>query len=135
MHLTTRGRYGTRFVLDIAQHQDQGPVSVSQIAKRQDISVKYLEGLIWELKKAGFIKSVRGARGGHLLTKNPKEITVAEIVTILERENHFTECDLRDNPCPRSTHCPTRHLWKDVEKIVKEKLSSVTIYNLLQQTC
>ena len=135
MRLTTRSRYGTRLVLDIAQRQEDGPVSVSQIAKRQDISVKYLEGLIWELKKAGYITSVRGARGGHLLTRLPEEITVADIVDVLEGNSHLVECDLQDKPCPRADFCPTRNLWKDVQDMVYDKLSSVTIHDLMQQDC
>jgi Rrf2 family protein len=133
MRLTTRSRYGTRLVLDIAQNQDKGPVSVSQISKRQDISVKYLEGLIWELKKAGYIDSVRGAKGGHLLNKAPEHITIAEIVDVLEGNSHLVECDPEDNPCPRAENCPTRRLWKDVEQLVYDKLSSVTIKDLMQQ--
>ncbi len=135
MRLTTRSRYGTRLVLDIAQRQEDGPVSVSQIAKRQDISVKYLEGLIWELKKAGYIRSVRGAKGGHLLTRLPNEITVADIVDVLEGDSHLVECDLKDKPCPRASHCPARTLWKDVQDMVYDKLSSVTIRDLMQQDC
>lgn len=133
MRLTTRGRYGTRLVLDIAQNQDKGPVSVNQISKRQAISVKYLEGLLWELKKRGYIQSIRGAKGGHLLTRPPEQITVAEIVDVLEGNSHLVECDLKDQPCPRAKNCPTRRLWKDVEKLVYDKLSSATIKDLMQQ--
>ena len=72
MKLSTRSRYGTRLMLDMAQHYNEGPIHLGDIAKRQDVSVKYLEQIIIPLKKAHYIESVRGAKGGHILTKPPK---------------------------------------------------------------
>ena len=80
MKLSTRSRYGTRLMLDMAQHYREGPIHLGDIAKRQDVSVKYLEQIIIPLKKAHYIESVRGSKGGHILTKPPEEITVGEIV-------------------------------------------------------
>ena len=84
MKLSTRSRYGTRMMLDLAQHYKDGPVQIGQIAKRQDISVKYLEQLIIPLKKVNFIKSTRGPKGGHMLAKSPKEITIGQIDEVLK---------------------------------------------------
>ena len=84
MKLSTRSRYGTRMMLDLAQRYDDGPVQIGDIAKRQDISVKYLEQLIIPLKKAKYVTSVRGPKGGHMLAKSPEKITVGEIVELLE---------------------------------------------------
>lgn len=131
MRLTTRSRYGTRLVLDIAKHQDKKPVQAGEIASRQGISVKYLELLISELKKAGYIRSQRGAKGGHMLTRPPKDISVGEIVELLEGDIHLTECHRNAASCPRSSTCPTRKLWKDVEDLVHDKLYSVTIQDLI----
>ena len=85
MKLSTRSRYGTRMLLDMAQHYNQGPVQVGDIAKRQGISVKYLEQIIIPLKRAGYVKSARGPKGGHALARRPEEITVGEIVALLEK--------------------------------------------------
>jgi Rrf2 family protein len=74
MKLSTRSRYGTRLLVDLARHNDQAPIQIGEVSKRQDISVKYLEQLIRLLKRAGFVNSVRGAKGGHLLAKRPEEI-------------------------------------------------------------
>ena len=85
MKLSTRSRYGTRLVLDMARHYQQGPIQLGAIARRQNISVKYLEQIIIPLKKSNYVTSVRGAKGGHLLAKAPEEITVGEIVSLLEK--------------------------------------------------
>ena len=79
MKLSTKSRYGTRMILDLAQHHGQGAIQLGEIAKRQKISLKYLEQIIRPLKKAGFVKSFRGAKGGHILNKPPGEVTVAAI--------------------------------------------------------
>ena len=84
MKLSTRSRYGTRMLLDMAKHYNQGPVQLGDIAKRQNISMKYLEQIIIPLKRAHYVESVQGPKGGHLLAKPPEQITVAEIVTLLE---------------------------------------------------
>jgi len=80
MRLTTKSRYGTRLILDLAIYAKEGPVPLGDVAKRQNISVKYLEQLILKLKKAGFIESQRGPFGGHMLVKSPSEITIGDIV-------------------------------------------------------
>ncbi len=89
MQLSTRSRYGTRLMLDMAQHYNDGPIHLSDIAKRQDLSVKYLEQIIIPLKKAGYIESLRGPQGGHILAKPPEEITVKEIVGLLGGGHQF----------------------------------------------
>ena len=80
MKLSTRGRYGTRMMLDLGLHRDEGPVQIGEIARRLSISVKYLEQLIIPLKKADFITSVRGPKGGHMLAVSPEDVTVGDIV-------------------------------------------------------
>ncbi|HLD47293.1 MAG TPA: Rrf2 family transcriptional regulator, partial [Desulfobaccales bacterium] len=102
MKLSTKSRYGTRLLLDMAQHYNQGPVQLGDIAKRQNISVKYLEQIIIPLKKANYVQSVRGPKGGHALTRPPKEITVGEIVALLEEGATLTECTERAAVCERS---------------------------------
>jgi Rrf2 family transcriptional regulator, iron-sulfur cluster assembly transcription factor len=134
MKLSTRSRYGTRLVLDMAEHYNEGPIRLGAIAKRQEISVKYLEQLIIPLKKAAYVKSVRGSRGGHMLARAPEEITVGEIVALLEGGLRLTECTEKPEVCNRSEACVTRLLWKDATQAMLEKLNSITLSDLVKQT-
>jgi Rrf2 family protein len=133
MKLSTRSRYGTRLMLDMAQHYDQGPVQLGDIAKRQDISVKYLEQIIIPLKKAGYIESLRGPKGGHILAKPPQEVTVAEIVALLEDGASLAACTERAEVCGRSGTCPTRLIWKEAAQAMFDKLASITLADLVDR--
>lgn len=133
MKLTTRSRYGARMVLDIAMHGVNGPVRIPDIAARQGLSVKYLEKLVRELKAAGCIKSRRGPKGGHMLAKPAEEITLGEIVRVLEGDLHLTECGKGDGVCPRANSCLTRQAWLDAGKALFDKLDSLTMAELAQQ--
>lgn len=132
MKLSTRGRYGTRMMLDLAQHQGEGPVQIGEIAKRQDISVKYLEQLIIPLKKANYINSIRGPKGGHMLAIPPEKITVGEIVNILEGGIDLTDCLGNPEICPRAEHCVTRDIWAETTKAIYDKLNSITLAKMIE---
>lgn len=131
MRLTTRSRYGARLLLDIANNEAKGPVSVSEISKREDIPVKYLEALIHKLKRAGYLESIRGPRGGYRLGRAPSEITLAEIVRILEGDLKLVDCEGKESACGRIQDCPTRRIWKDIEDTVTRKLENVTVQHLV----
>ena len=131
MKLSTRSRYGTRMMLDLAQHYDQGPVQIGAVSKRENISVKYLEQLIIPLKKANFVKSVRGPKGGHMLAKPPEEITVGEIVRILEGGINLSSCVENPEVCDRTTRCLTRGVWEEATKAMYDKLNSVTLSKMI----
>jgi Rrf2 family protein len=133
MKLSTKSRYGTRLMLDMAQHYDNGPIHLATVAKRQGISVKYLEQIIIPLKKANYILSVRGPKGGHILAKPPAEITVGEIVAVLEDGVNLAAC--ADNPmiCERSPDCPTRSIWQEAAQAMFDKLQSITLADLLSR--
>jgi Rrf2 family protein len=137
MRLTTKGRYGMRLVLDIAQHEKWGPVSMAETALRQDISAKYLERLVGELQRAGLVKSLRGREGGHLLALPPEKITVGDIVRVLEGESAQLACSNNRLACPRSVHCLTRAIWIAADQAMFEKLDSVTVRDILEdgQNC
>ena len=135
MNLSTRSRYGTRLVLDLAQHHDQGPIRLSDIARRQNISIKYLEHLIRPLKQAGYVTSVRGAKGGHYLAKPPGEITVGEIVVVLEGGMELTKCTADPQTCQRSDDCATRIVWHEATSVMYQKLSQITISDLMKMEC
>jgi Rrf2 family protein len=137
MKLTTKGRYGMRLVLDIAQHEENGPVSLAETSLRQDISLKYLERLVGELQRAGFIRSVRGREGGHLLAMPSESITMGHVVRTLEGETARLACSNNRLSCPRSVHCLTRSIWIAAEQAMLEKLDSVTVRDILEdgQNC
>jgi len=132
MKLSTRSRYGTRLVLDMAQNYRKGPIQLGVIANRQNISVKYLEQIIIPLKKANLIKSVRGSKGGHTLAKSPEEITVGQIVTLLEKDPGLTACAANPEVCERADSCPTRIIWKEATDSMYEKLNSITLADLVK---
>ena len=131
MKLSTRSRYGTRMVLDLARRFDEGPVKIGDIAEREGISVKYLEQLIIPLKQADFIKSVRGPKGGHMLSRPPENITVGEVVKTLEGGTNLTVCVESPEKCERSPDCVTRDVWEAASKAMYDKLDSMTLAGLL----
>jgi Rrf2 family iron-sulfur cluster assembly transcriptional regulator len=131
MKLSTKSRYGTRMIMDLAQHYGQGAIQLGEIANRQNISLKYLEQIIRPLKKAGFVKSFRGAKGGHILNKSPKEITVGEVVGLLEGGKTFVDCDKEPKVCKRVDSCVTRHIWQAAAAAMYARLSEITFADLL----
>ena len=132
MKLSTRSRYGTRMMLDLAQHYGESPVQIGEIARRQDISVKYLEQLIIPLKKANYIKSVRGPKGGHVLAKPPEKITVGEIVELLEGGINLADCIENPDTCDRSETCLTRGIWETATKAMSQELNSITLSDMVK---
>ena len=120
-------------MLDLAQHYDEGPVQIRNVSKRENISVKYLEQLIIPLKKANFIKSVRGPKGGHMLAKPPEAITVGEIVRVLEGGINLSSCIENPEVCDRTSDCLTRGLWEETTKAMYEKLNSATLSKMINE--
>jgi Rrf2 family protein len=133
MKLSTRSRYGARILVDLARHNDHGPVQIGEISKRQDISVKYLEQLIRPLKQASMVTSVRGPKGGHVLAKNPKYITLGQIVRLFEGQTELVECISNPEQCNMSDDCQVRLAWKEATRVLYEKLDSTTISDLMQE--
>jgi Rrf2 family protein len=137
MRLTTKSRYGTRMVLDLAINAKKGPVRLSEISKRQSISLKYLEKLVRELKKAGYVKSIRGPYGGYMLAKPTDRITVGDIVRVLEGSETITDCTENGDlcgTCTRAGHCLTQYIWAETGKAMFEKLDSFKIEQLIQKS-
>jgi len=131
MKLSTRTRYGTRMILDMAQNYGQGAIQLGEIANRQSISLKYLEQIIRPLKQAGYITSFRGAKGGHVLSKPPEEITVGEIVAVLEGGETLIHCDTKPEDCERVDSCLTRYLWIEAATAMFQRLSAITFADLM----
>ncbi len=134
MKLSTRSRYGVRLMLDMSLHSSGGPARLADIAKRQAIPLKYLEQIIITLKKAGYVKSVRGPRGGHLPAKPLKEISVGEVVSVLEGGIRLTKCTDHPEACDRSASCITRFLWKEASHAMRERLDTVTFFDLVEMS-
>jgi len=131
MRLTTRSRYGTRMVLDIAQYGDDGPVRIQDIAERQGVSVKYLEKLIRKLRDAGFVRSKRGPRGGHSLALPASEIPLGEVVRVLEGDDSLVECRSGRDGCDRMDVCLTRRFWAEAAEAMYSRLNSYTLADLV----
>ena len=133
MRLSTRSRYGTRLVLDIALHGREGPVRIHDVAARQHISYKSLEKLTIELKRAGTIISKRGPKGGHMLAKPLDKITVGEIVRILEGEYVLTRCVATGMVCTRFAKCLMHEVWLEASRAMMHKLDSITFADLVEK--
>jgi Rrf2 family protein len=110
---------------------DQGPVQIGEISKRQDISVKYLEQLIRPLKKAKWVTSVRGPKGGHLLVEKPENISLGQVVRLFEGQADLVECVSYPEKCPMSDDCQVRLAWRDATEILYKKLDATSIFELM----
>ena len=132
MKLSTRSRYGARIVLELARRMDDGPVQVGEISNSQQISVKYLEQLIRTLKQARFVTSVRGPKGGHMLTKHPDEITLGQIVRLFEGQSELVECISTPENCPMAVDCRVRLAWKDATQALYKSLDGISIADLMK---
>ena len=135
MRLTTKSRYGTRLILDLAANAKTGPVPLSDVSKRQNISLKYLEQLIVKLKKAGLVKSQRGPFGGHMLAKSPNQISVGDIVRTLEKTTAITDCAEREAQlcgiCNLAGDCLSRWVWIEASQAMFDRLDNITIGGLI----
>lgn len=131
MKLSTRSRYGTRILLELARQSDRHPVQVSVISRKQDIPVKYLEQLIRTLKKADLITSVRGAKGGHLLARDPETISLGAIVRLFEEQHELVRCISSPDVCHMADDCRVRLAWKEATDALYERLDAITIADLL----
>jgi len=131
--LSTKGRYGVRLMLDLALHAGDGPVALKDIAARQDISEKYLSNLIPLLKNAGFVHSVRGSQGGYTLARPPRELTLKDILLVLEGSMCLVECAEKPLLCQRSEDCLMRDVWCEVTGKMFEALESYTLEALTER--
>ena len=131
MKVSTKSRYGMRLLIDLANNASKSPVPVGEISKRQNISVKYLEQLIRPLKKAGFVTSVRGAKGGHLLAKKPEKIKLGQVVRLFELQSDLVDCISFPEKCSMSDDCRVRLVWQEATQVLYKKLDATTIADLL----
>ncbi len=131
MKLSTKCRYGTRAMVEIAKRHGQGPVKRREIARTQDISDSYLENILIALKHGGLIETIRGARGGYVLKVPPGEISLLEVFNALEGPFLPVGCLDSDETCGRLDDCQTRQVWKRLQEAVQSVLRKETIQSLL----
>jgi len=131
--LSTRTRYGIRAVLELAENYGKGPLQLKIIAQRQEISVKYLEQLMAVLKSAGFVRSIRGSKGGYVLAKSPEQIKLSDVFYCLEGPVVTVECVENAGYCTRTNDCAARQIWAEVQKAVIGVLQSITLQNLVDR--
>ena len=134
MKLSTRTRYGIRAMLELAGKYGEGPLQIKVIANRQDISVKYLEQLMAMLRSGGFVRSIRGSKGGYMLSKVPAQIKLDELFTCLEGPVVAVECVEDENYCARAADCVTRQVWAQVQAAMVKVLQSMTLQDLVNRT-
>jgi len=119
-------------MIDMAQRYNEGPVQIGDIARRVDVSVKYLEQLIIPLKKAGYITSVRGPKGGHMLSRPPEAISIGEVVRVLEGGINLSDCVENPKVCDKSEVCLTRSLWEEATKAMHDRLDATTLAEMVR---
>ncbi len=131
--ISTKGRYGLRVMIDLAQHAGAGYVPLKDIAERQDISKKYLEIIVRDLVSAGLLAGVSGRSGGYRLCKPPEETTAAEILEPLEGSLSAVACLQCGAPaCPREAFCRTRPLWEGYDRVTRAYFGGIHLSDLLE---
>ena len=131
MKLSTKGRYGVKAMVDLAINYGGSPVSIKSISQRQNISEYYLEQLFSSLRKAKLIKSIRGAQGGYILNRQQEDITVSDIIEVLEGPIEISDC-LDGVTCNNVDCCATRLLWKKIKTSIDEVTNTVTLKDIVE---
>jgi len=134
--LSTKGRYGTRLMLNLALHYNEGKEAIvlKNISKEEDLSIRYLEQIIIPLKINKLVKSVRGAGGGYTLARDPSRITVCDIIEVLEGSCALVDCVEDPDSCERMTECATHEVWKEASDLLKNYFESKTLQDLVDIT-
>jgi Rrf2 family cysteine metabolism transcriptional repressor len=133
VRFSTRGRYGVQIMVDLAKHSDEGPISLKSVADRQKLSEHYLEQLVPELRKAGLVKSVRGAQGGYILAKKPESINIGDVIRVLEGPIAPVECTNQTGSdcCEKTSFCVTREVWVKVRDSINDVVDSISLADLI----
>ena len=134
MKISTKGRYAIRVMIDLAEHNSGAYIPLMDIAKRQEISEKYLEAIVGVLSKNGFLQSLRGKGGGYKLARSPESYTVGSILRLTEGSLAPVAClEHQPNTCDRVAECPTIKMWEGLQKLINDYFDGITIADLLQQ--
>ncbi|MDE7094143.1 MAG: Rrf2 family transcriptional regulator [Oscillospiraceae bacterium] len=132
MKISTKGRYALRMLLDLAEHQEQGFISLKEIAERQHISKKYLEQIVPMLNKGNLLRTNRGNRGGYMLAKLADNITVGEVLHATEGNLAPVSClEYSENTCELADNCATLYVWEGLYQVICKYLDSITLQDIL----
>ena len=132
MKISTKGRYGLRILIDLANHDNGKPRLIRDIANAQQISEKYISRLVIALRRAGLIRSVRGVNGGFHLAKKPKEITLLEVLEVMEGAVSIVECVNPTPLCARQNLCGVRTIWQQLNDNIRSMMNNVTLEEILE---
>lgn len=136
MKISTRGRYALRFMIDLAQNNTGDYITLKDVSKRQEISIKYLEQITSLLSKFGLLVSIRGPQGGYKLARTPEDYTIGEILRITEGNLAPVTClETEENTCPRKEICPTLSMWEGLAKVINDYLDNITLATLINAPC
>lgn len=129
--VSTKGRYALRIMVYLAANQNGGPVSLKDIAEQEQIGIKYLEIIVSSLTKSGLLKSARGKNGGYMLNRKPEEYTISSILNAAEGSLAPVACVGTDENCENAPNCKTYKIWKELDDVIEDFLSSKTLADLL----
>ncbi|MBC3797403.1 RrF2 family transcriptional regulator [Acetobacterium tundrae] len=133
MKISTKGRYALRLMLDLAINNTGEYIPIKRIAERQEISEKYLEQIITQISRAGYVKSVRGSQGGYQLTKPPEEYTVGMILRLMEGELSPVACLDEPGSCERADRCVTVEVWQEIKEAIENVVNNITLADLVRR--
>lgn len=135
MRLSTRGRYGLKAMYQLAMHYGEGPIPLKQIADKENLSENYLEQLVSQLRREGLLNSVRGAQGGYMLAMPPKDITVGNILRILEGNLAPADCIIEDDyECANEDNCVTKLVWIKIKDSIDQVVDSITLQDMIEES-
>lgn len=133
MRVSTKGRYGLRAMVDLAEHEDGKAIPIRKISERQNISEQYLEQLFATLRKAGLVKSVRGAHGGYMLNHDPEDISIADILITLEGPIAPVDCVVEEDFCNYIDNCVIHGLWEVLADAINSVIENMTLADLKEK--
>ena len=137
MKVSSRGEYGVRAMVALAKNYGDGPMSIAAVSKASSVPTAYLEQLIGPLRRAGLVKSTRGAHGGYQLTRDPHEVRVGDVYRVMEGPVAPMECvseDISEQTCPLIAGCETRPVWLQMRDAIANTLDSTTLGDLISQS-
>jgi len=133
IRISTKGRYGTRFMLELAMNYGQSPMLLKEVAKKQEISEGYLQHIVDTLKGANLIHTNRVGHGGYTLAKPPSQITLRDILRSLEGSINYAECVEKPDICPRAPECVTRDIWRELSDKFSRSLEEITLEDMVKR--
>lgn len=133
MKISTKGRYGLRILLDLAVHENDTPRMIRDIAESQQISEKYISRLIIDLRRAGMVRSIRGAKGGFRLSRTPAEITLLDVVEAMEGPLAIVDCVSEPGKCAHHCRCITREIWEDLNGEIRVAMGKMTLQGIMDR--